>query len=190
MIKILGGERRGAHLETLEGNDTRPLRARIRQALFNIIRPRLAGSVVWDCFSGSGAAGLEALSNGAAKAVLIDANPKAVAVIQRNVRKLRYEAQTCVLTGELPGALRLVPPSHTPPDLILVMPPYFSGLGLDVLQALGEKSAALRKNPLVMLELHQTESVTSPAGWNLVDRREYGITTLNFFTFNPTLPTD
>ena len=84
-MRIIAGEARGRRLFAPEGDETRPTADRVREALFNIIRAEVEGAVVLDLFAGSGALALEAISRGAARAVLCDRSPKAVAVIRRNI---------------------------------------------------------------------------------------------------------
>src|SRR5690606_8942507 len=119
-------ERRGAKLLTLEGKDTRPLRGRVRESLFNILQGQVAGRHVLDLFAGSGAVGLEALSRGAASATFVEASQAAVQVIRSNIAKLRYEHQSTLVEAKLPGALSKI---RTPSErfgLVFVMAPYFS----------------------------------------------------------------
>lgn len=180
MIRILGGQRRGANLETLEGNDTRPLRGRIRESLFNIVRPELRGAIVWDLFAGSGGVGLEAISQGAERAVFIERNPEAIAIIQRNITKLRFEEQTQVVKAELPKGLERIGFRDQNPNLIFIMPPYFSGLALDVLGGLQNVFSTTQANPLICLETQTKEAFQPPPFWENVDERTYGITRLTF----------
>ncbi|MGF1571734.1 MAG: 16S rRNA (guanine(966)-N(2))-methyltransferase RsmD [Sumerlaeia bacterium] len=180
MIRILSGQRRGANLETLEGTNTRPLRGRIREALFNIIRPHLRGAIVWDLFAGSGGVGLEALSQGAERALFIECNPEAVAVINRNIQKLRFQETTQVIQSELPKGLERINSKNQLPTIIFMMPPYFSGLALDVLGSLQNVFSETQANPLICLETQSTEEILIPPFWEQVDQRKYGITTLTF----------
>ena len=72
MMRIITGSARGTHLETLEGENTRPTSERFKEALFSMLQFDIEGRRVLDLFGGSGQLGLEALSRGAATAVFID----------------------------------------------------------------------------------------------------------------------
>ena len=74
MMRIITGSARGVRLDTLEGEMTRPTTERAKEAVFSILRARtdLSGAQVLDLFAGCGQLGLEALSAGAAHAVLVD----------------------------------------------------------------------------------------------------------------------
>ena len=79
--RIIAGSARGVRLEA-PGPTTRPLADRVKQTLFAILEPDLPGAHVLDLFAGSGAAGLEALSRGAAHATFVERD-KAAAAIDR-----------------------------------------------------------------------------------------------------------
>ena len=64
-MRVIAGSARRIQLKTIEGLDTRPTTDRIKETLFNMIQNHLAGSRFLDCFAGSGAIGIEALSRGA-----------------------------------------------------------------------------------------------------------------------------
>lgn len=181
MLKIIAGERRGANLATLEGLDTRPLRSRVREALFNILRNNVPAARVLDCFGGSGAVGLEALSRGAAHAVFVDASPAAVRVIDANVRKLRYEDRTEIVARSVPGALKAAR-TREPFTLVFIMPPYGSALEF---AALDELASTARCAPDAMVVVEIESGRDWPAGklsaaWTIVDDRAYGVTRLVF----------
>lgn len=179
-MRIIAGERRGATLATREGLDTRPLRGRVREALFSILQFQLEGRVVLDAFAGSGAVGLEALSRGARHATLVDAARESIEVLRRNVAKLRYEDRTAIVHGRHPEvAAQLSKGAPAPFDLVFLMPPYNSGLGQQALAAC-DRAGALANAPLVILELEKREAVALPPGWAVADERLYGITRLVF----------
>lgn len=181
-LRIISGERRGAKLRTPEGMETRPLRDRVREALFNILRPRMTGVHVLDAFAGSGAVGLEALSNGAEHCTFVEPSAAALAVLNDNIRKLRYEDRTLVERGKSPQIISRLPRTLAPFDMLFLMPPYHSGLCQAVLS-----SEAVQKRCtagcLSVCELHTDEEWEAPAGWQEVDDRAYGVTRLVLVEF-------
>src|SRR5262245_34788773 len=94
-MRIIAGSRRGARIFAPKGSDTRPTGDRVREAAFNLIGPVDDASVL-DLFSGSGAMGLEALSRGAASAVLVENDREALRAIERNAEKLGLSGVTVV----------------------------------------------------------------------------------------------
>jgi len=69
-MRVIAGEFRSRRLKTLPGMALRPTPDRLREALFNILSPRIADCVFVDAYAGSGAVGIEALSRGAARAII------------------------------------------------------------------------------------------------------------------------
>src|SRR4026209_780094 len=88
MTRIIGGTGKGRRLRSPPGDATRPTGARVRQTLFDILAPRIRGCRFLDAFAGNGGVGLEALSRGAARVVLIDQSRAAVEAIRENVAAL------------------------------------------------------------------------------------------------------
>jgi 16S rRNA (guanine966-N2)-methyltransferase len=130
-MRIVAGKWRGRLLAAPPGMATRPTADRVRETLFSMLASRLGSFEdlrVADLFAGSGALGLEALSRGAASATFVEKDGGAVRVIRANADKLGVQAQ--ILTA---SALAL--PKAEPFDLIFADPPYSTGSGTAVVQA-------------------------------------------------------
>jgi len=121
-LRIVGGALRGRTLRAFPGDGTRPTADRVRQSLFDLLGQRMDGLAVLDLFAGTGALGLEALSRGASRAVLVEKDARACGVILGNLSDLKLEAQARVLRGELPGALGQLRGQRF--DLVFSDPPY------------------------------------------------------------------
>ena len=125
MMRIITGRARGTHLYTLEGDTTRPTSERAKEAVFSMLQFELAGRAVLDLFAGSGQMALEAVSRGAERAVLVDASPKAVEIIKKNVQKTHFEAECTVLCADYTDVLRTrrqgLPEQY---GLVIIDPPY------------------------------------------------------------------
>lgn len=122
-MRVIAGRFRSRTLRTIAGLDVRPTPDRLRESLFSILMPRLGGTVFLDIYAGSGAVGIEALSRGAKRVLLIEKNRKAVEVIRENLRSLNIEEEVAVYPGSagavLPGVLEV----HAP-DIVFFDPPY------------------------------------------------------------------
>lgn len=132
-MRIIAGQWRGRPLIAPPGMDTRPTADRVREALFSMLASRLGtfeGLRVADLFAGSGALGLEALSRGAASAMFVERDTKALAAIRTNAASFGATASVQFLGG---SALAL--PRSQPFDLILADPPYSAGSGDSVVEA-------------------------------------------------------
>ncbi len=132
MIRIIGGTHRGRPIRTVPGSATRPTSSLVRKALFDIARD-VEGARVLDLYSGTGAIALEALSRGAADAVVIEHAKSAIATILSNVRSLGVEDRLTLVRGDVMRALEERSPYWAalgPFSLIYADPPYaFSDWG-------------------------------------------------------------
>lgn len=173
-MRIVAGKYRGRKLAEFAGQKIRPTPDRVKESLFQILGPRLAGARVLDLFAGSGALGLEALSRGAADAVFNDISAENLAVLGKNLRLLGEERrvyslpfETCLARAE--GKF----------GLIFCDPPYAENFCAAVLSAVAARGL-LEEDGLVVYESEREE--TPPAGWKLSDRRAYGRTKVFFFS--------
>ena len=89
-MRVIAGSARRLLLKTPEGMETRPTTDRIKETLFNILQPDIPGCHFLDLFSGSGAIAIEALSRGAAQAVLVENHPQAISCIRQETVRCRH----------------------------------------------------------------------------------------------------
>jgi len=125
MIRIIGGTHKRRLLETPEDTtSTRPLPDRVRESMFSLLRGHIEGETIADFFSGTGAFGFEAISRGAARAILIEKDREAAARIRRNRETLGIDPEVAVILQADalgPAAIAALPrPTH----VILFDPPY------------------------------------------------------------------
>ncbi len=134
MMHIITGSARGVRLATLAGDNTRPTSERAKEAIFSMLQFDLEGRRVLDLFAGSGQMGLESLSRGASRAVLVDREKAAVAVIRKNAEKTRLADRALICTGDALSYLATC--REAPFHLVFLDPPYAAGLLPPVLRAL------------------------------------------------------
>lgn len=127
MVRIVAGTARGRKLETPEGLDTRPTLDRVKEAAMGSLQFRLMGSRVLDLFSGSGNLGLEALSRGAAFAVLNDRSVLCASVIRRNAETLGFSDRTLVWELDYEAALSECARRGERFDVVFLDAPYQDG---------------------------------------------------------------
>lgn len=135
MSRIIGGELGGRRLRTPAGSRTRPTSDRVREALFSrleSLRGGLTDAVVVDLYAGSGAVGFEALSRGAARAVLVESDRRAVAVLRANVDALAVGGRSRVVADQVERLLTRPPVADVAVGACLVFadPPYESDAGV------------------------------------------------------------
>ena len=134
--RVIAGSARGIRLEA-PGPGTRPLADRVKQTLFAILEPDLAGARVLDLFAGSGAAGIEALSRGAASATFVEHDAGAAKVIAANLDGAQLAGSHAAVVRD--DAVRWLRRAGAGPfDVVIVDPPYDRGdLLVEALEALG-----------------------------------------------------
>ncbi|SRR5579885_2530419 len=118
-MRVIGGEFRSRLLKSIPGLDVRPTPDRLREALFNVLAPRIDGVVFADIYAGTGAVGIEALSRGASKAIFVEQNRAAAAVIRENLRSLGLEARALLRHSR---AAVVIPQIEA--DIVFIDPPY------------------------------------------------------------------
>jgi 16S rRNA (guanine966-N2)-methyltransferase len=121
-MRVIAGSRKGHTIAAPRGLDTRPTSDRVRENVFNLVGP-VDGASVLDLYAGSGAMGIEALSRGAARAVLVDRDAAAVRAIEHNLDRLRLPGAR-VVRGDALATLVQEAAAGRKYDLVLVDPPY------------------------------------------------------------------
>jgi len=122
--RVIAGSARSIRLQAA-GPGTRPLGDRVKQTLFAILEPELRGARFLDLFAGSGAAGIEALSRGAAYAIFVERDAAAIRTITANLRRTGLADRATVTRAEVLPWLRDPARTHEPPVAVaLIDPPY------------------------------------------------------------------
>ncbi|MBM9538261.1 16S rRNA (guanine(966)-N(2))-methyltransferase RsmD [Desulfobulbus alkaliphilus] len=187
-MRITGGNARGRKLMTPASGkaDIRPTSDRVREALFNILAQRTAGSTVLDLFAGTGALGIEALSRDAAFVLFVDKSRQAGQLIEANLRSCFRQPQAAFLCQDLAlpskGLEKVLTLSGIPPfNLVFMDPPYTKKLAAPLLTNM-EKTALLAPGALVVIEEHRNTRLPATAGTlKLINQRCYGETGLWFY---------
>lgn len=167
---------------------TRPITDRVKESLFGIISARLEGARVADLFCGTGSLGLEALSRGAASAVMVDRNRKTLDRLRQNITKLCLEDRVRVVQRDIfrygwPGKRDAGEEGEY--DVVFVDPPYADTRETSEESPVGKLLAAVsgqvREGGLVVVRHEKGEELLGSYG-ELVrsDRREYGRMVLEF----------
>jgi 16S rRNA (guanine(966)-N(2))-methyltransferase RsmD len=121
--RVIAGTARGTRLQS-PGTGTRPLGDRVKETLFAILEPDLAGARVLDLFAGSGAGGIEAMSRGSTAAVFVERDSGACQVIAENLRRARVSERASVVRADAIKYLAERGASDGPFDIVLIDPPY------------------------------------------------------------------
>jgi 16S rRNA (guanine966-N2)-methyltransferase len=184
-MRIVSGEFRGRKIIVPDTPDTRPTMDKTRQAIFNILRsaawalkpdgsPILHGAHVLDVFAGSGAMGLEALSQGADKAIFVESGKLAIDAIKKNIETFKIAPRTKMIAADV---LKLPAYNGKAFDLAFLDPPYFDGMLAGALNALRDKNY-ISAETLLVLEMQKKED--APEGVSILDTRQYGVSKVIF----------
>ncbi len=161
-VRVIGGRWRGSKLAVADAAGLRPTPDRVRETLFNWLAPVLEGARVLDLFAGSGALGLEALSRGAASAVLVERDPMLASSLLATTQRLEGGEAATVIQAD---ALRwMASQSGASYDVAFVDPPFGSG---QLAPALAGLLPLLADGAWLHIEGPLDEPVMLPAQWSL-----------------------
>jgi 16S rRNA (guanine966-N2)-methyltransferase len=178
VTRIIAGAARGRRLAVPPGRRTRPTSDRAREGLFGTLislRGTLQGARVLDLYAGSGAIGLEALSRGAAHAMLVESDAAAARVIRANIEAVGLPGARAV-TGQVGRVLADGHGQAEPFDMVVADPPYAAGDD----EVTGVLTALLRAKWLVpgaivaVERASREEAFGWPAGYEPGRSRTYG----------------
>ena len=174
MMRIIAGTRRGRKIFSIPKDKfVKPASARIRQSLFDILRPYITGAVFLDLYAGTGSVGLEAMSRGAAKTVFVERDGLCMKVIEKNIAALGFSDQAKALKGDVLSGLKWLEhfADYKGYDIVFMGPPYrteenlplfYSMKTLEMLAAAGITSPGAR----VIVQHHKKKKFPLPRVWS------------------------
>lgn len=182
---LIGGKFKNRLLASPKGQLTRPTTALLRKSVFDILRPHLQEAHFLDLFAGSGAMGLEALSQGASTATFVDSSKEAILCIEKNVDALGLEDVTTILRGDVLAALKKFPENSF--DIVYADPPYAQAhIRVELLHSL-DHHPVVKKGGFVLLEEEYPSKQTLPPLKNYLhlDARHFGKSLLHQYRRRP-----
>lgn len=173
-MRVISGKFKSKQLSSPTSDNIRPTGDKVKQALFTKLHFFVPDAVCLDLFSGSGALGIEAISNGAKQVVFVDKDRRSVALTKKNLQSVGVNAK--VICADYKTALDILDNKF---DLILVDPPYKSGVYDDVMLKIAQKNL-LNDDGYVVCE-HPNELTIFAPDFELVDKKRYGTVTLSYY---------
>lgn len=164
-MRIISGKYKGKKLNGFNIEGTRPTMDRVKESLFGMIQTYIPDSIVLDLFAGSGALGLEAVSNGAKECYLIDNNIEAIKTIKENSQN--FEEQLNIIRIDYKKFLKTTDKKF---DIIFLDPPY-KEKQLDTSLRIIEERGLLNENGIVICEYEIGEPHTN---LELIKEKSYG----------------
>lgn len=180
-MRVIAGKAKGITLETPKGKGIRPTQDRVREALFSILGARVIEARFLDLYAGTGANGIEALSRGASWCTFVDNDPRAIELIQRNLRRAQLGQYAVCLQATLPDALTRLFVTDRPYDLIFMGPPYRGWEAGQLFQALRDSGIIAAEALLILEHSPSADLHDEMAGFSRSRVAKYGKTCLSFF---------
>lgn len=168
-MKVISGKYKGRKIEGFDIEGTRPTMDRVKESLFATIQNYVKESVVLDLFSGSGNLGIEALSEGASYAYLVDKNIKCIKTINKNINNMGIE-NVKVLNMDYKLALKQI---NKKLDLIFLDPPYKTSLIEDSLKLIDEYDL-LSDDGLIVCESDDVDKIIYSNKYESIKEKRYG----------------
>ncbi len=122
--RIIGGKFRSRRLNFSPNVRTRPMKERVREAVFNLIGPDVVGSHAIDLFAGTGALGFEAISRGAVGATFVDRHFPTADLIRQSGKSLGIAELTTIFPANVLLWSRRMPPLPSNPWIVFCSPPW------------------------------------------------------------------
>ena len=184
-MRVISGTARSVPLKTLDGLATRPTTDRVKEAVFNIIQFQVEGRSVLDLFGGSGQMGIEALSRGAERAVIVDRSREAVLVIRENLNKTRLASRAAVVQADYLDYLRRCRERF---DLVFLDPPYAENFLENALNRISELDI-LKSGAIIVCEKPAEKALTvEMPGFSRSREYRYGKTAICVFRKDSAAP--
>lgn len=177
-MRIISGQAKGRALKVPRGV-SRPTTDRVRESVFGVLAPVIAGAKVLDLFAGSGSLGLEALSRGANQCVFVERDRGACRVIEENLKK------TALAGGQIRPmeVSRFLQGRGSGFDLVFADPPYADGLSdpSSELMKVDDWSDWLADEGYLILEQEASSDLMDLGGLEVLQSREYGRSRITFY---------
>jgi len=180
-MRIVAGTARGRTLKGPKGPGLRPTADRVRESVFNILGQWLDGQAVLDLYAGTGALALEALSRGAARAVLVDSGREAQRLCRENADELGLGDRVQILAAPVDERTLSRAGESGPFDLVFADPPYAARTPAQV-AALVARSGVLKEGGVLVVEHdRRVEAPEAHEGLVRTDSRRFGDTSVSFY---------
>lgn len=176
-MRIISGKYKGKKIIGYDILGTRPTMDRVKESLFAMIQNDVKNSVVLDLFSGSGSLAIEAVSNGAKMAYLVDNNIESIKIINKNISTM--DNQFIVLKSDYKEALLKFKNQNIKFDLIFLDPPYKFNLISESLKKILEYNL-LKDDGLVICEF---ENEQFDSNLTLIKEKKYGTKNIRIYKY-------
>ncbi len=180
-MRVVGGMAKGIILKAGKGEKIRPTSDKVREALFNILARDITGAFFLDCYAGSGAVGIEALSRGAERVIFVESDKKAVALIKGNLERCHLEDKAVIIQRIFEKSSNKIKELQDSFDFIFADPPY-QRTDYDKLIKQAGKQNLLKSRGWLIIEHMKKDSLPEVIDeLSKVKVKYYGQTALSFY---------
>lgn len=158
-MRIIAGQLKGRRLASPDWSGLRPTSDKLRETLFNVLGPSVAGARVLDGYAGTGAVGIEALSRGAAHVTFVDRDRRAADLVQVNLLHCGVKERYAIIRVDLAGAAARLDQERF--DIIFLDPPYGAG---EMASALAAAAGIASPETRVVIEHARRDEPPAEAG--------------------------
>ena len=180
ILRVISGDLKGRNIKGFTLDGTRPTMDRVKESMFGSIQTIIPNSVFLDLFAGSGSIGIEAISNGAAKAYFVDNNKLAISIIKENIDTFNINEQSEVLKMDYNEALKYFYNNNITFDVIFIDPPYAMHIINEILDKIS-KYKLLYDDGVIICEVDNDYLKENIGDLSLNKNKKYGSSYLYFY---------
>jgi len=189
-MRVIAGEHKGRRLTAVPGKGTRPTTDKVKESIFNMIGPYFEGGTALDLYAGTGGLGIEALSRGVERAVFVEWDARAFAVVKQNIAACRLEDRTELYRIDAARALKALAKRGASFDLVFLDPPYAQQRIADEVAEMQEMGL-LAPDAWIVAEHGADVMLPETIGDCVVDRvATYGETSITLYLHQPDADTE
>jgi 16S rRNA (guanine966-N2)-methyltransferase len=171
MLRVISGKYKSRQLVQPTPEITRPTTDRAKEAIFSMLQHNLKNKIVLDLFAGSGSLGIEAISQGAMKAIFVDNNRAAINVINENVNNL--EITNCEINA-MSALDYLKRRTGSQYDIVFLDPPFSDVESYNLTINYIAKNNMLKTNGLIIVEIDDVKKLKLPSNLTFQKNKQYG----------------
>ncbi len=178
-MRVISGSAKGRNLKSVQGDTTRPITDRVKEALFNILSSDVIDARYLDLFGGTGGVGIEALSRGAAHCTFVEKSRAALDVIKDNLQSTHLLDRAELIRSDAFTYLRSAPHAC---HYIYIAPPQYQRLWIEALHLIDAQPMWLAEDGEIIVQIHPKEfEELLLTHFEKIDERKYGSTLLVFY---------
>lgn len=181
-MRVIAGKAKGRMLIAPKGMNTRPITAKMKEALFSMWQFDIGGASFLDLFAGSGSMGIEAISRGAKKAVFVELNQNAVEVIKQNIKTCKFTENAVVYKDDVFRRLKWLQANQEYFDIIYLDPPFTQDdIFLPVLEAVADADILNPDGVVAIRTVKEKEMPDVMGNLTKYKLKIYGISAIHFY---------